>query len=199
MRLIDRAFGGRGDIPEELPAQFPVSGELLMAKLEQLEIGALSAVLGGARTIQPCRRDTSIARLAPFAETAKIAVTEIEIVEETAQWRMHFAIPLAALSALFGKAGSSPARRRMPGETPLSIDAPFDDVPLPLHAVLVDMRMPVSKLAELVPGQVLPVPVARSVPLRTGERTIAHGAIGTMEDRVAVRITQTFQQQESTQ
>lgn len=81
----------------------------------------------------------------------------------------------------------------------MSLAAPFDDLPLQLRAILVDMSMPVSKLSALAPGQVIPVPVARNIPLVSGTHTLAHGAIGTMEDRVAVRLTQSFQQQEPAQ
>jgi flagellar motor switch protein FliM len=34
--------------------------------------------------------------------------------------------------------------------------------------------------------------VARNVPLRIGTRTIAHGTIGALDERVAVQITQAF-------
>ena len=33
-RLVDRAFGGPGDLPEPLPDTFPLSAELLLARLE---------------------------------------------------------------------------------------------------------------------------------------------------------------------
>jgi flagellar motor switch protein FliM len=39
---------------------------------------------------------------------------------------------------------------------------------------------------------VLPVSVARAVPLRVGETTIAHGSVGAVDERVAVQITQAF-------
>ena len=47
-------------------------------------------------------------------------------------------------------------------------------------------------IAALQPGQILPVAVARSIPLKGGGKTIAHGTIGAMDDRVAVQITQAF-------
>ena len=49
--------------------------------------------------------------------------------------------------------------------------APFADLPLPLSAVLVDMAVPFATLSRLAVGQVLPVSVARNVPLRVGEQT----------------------------
>ena len=54
------------------------------------------------------------------------------------------------------------------------------------------MQMPLSRLATLEVGDVLPVAVARSVPLWAGERAIAAGAAGALDDRVALRLTQAF-------
>jgi flagellar motor switch protein FliM len=76
---------------------------------------------------------------------------------------------------------------------------PFGDLPLGLSAVLVDMRIPFSVIANLKPGMILPVAVARQVPLRVGEATVAHGTVGTMDDRVAVQISQAFSHQRNPQ
>ena len=54
------------------------------------------------------------------------------------------------------------------------------------------MAIPLTALSRLTPGQVLPVTIARSVPLRIGSATIAHGTIGALDERVAVQITQAF-------
>jgi flagellar motor switch protein FliM len=69
---------------------------------------------------------------------------------------------------------------------------PYASLPITLTAVLVDMAIPFSKLASLRPGDVLPVAVARAVPLKAGERVIATGTIGEYEDRVAVQISNAF-------
>lgn len=54
------------------------------------------------------------------------------------------------------------------------------------------MRIPFSSLSTLKPGQLLPVAVARSVPLTIGDKVVAHGTVGEMDDRVAVQITHAF-------
>jgi len=63
---------------------------------------------------------------------------------------------------------------------------------MPVTAVLVDMRIGFSQLSALKVGDVLPVAVARSVPLKIADTTIAHGTIGEVDDRVAVQITHAF-------
>lgn len=54
------------------------------------------------------------------------------------------------------------------------------------------MAVPFSRIASLQPGDVLPVAVARAVPIKAGDRTIGAGTIGEFEDRVAVQITNAF-------
>lgn len=196
LQLIDRAFGGKGEVPTQLPEQFPVSGDLLMAKLEALAIDALARALGGALCIKASRRDSSVARLAPFPDSAPLVLSTIVIKEGATAWQVSLAVPLDMLPELVGGTGKPAATNSVPADGPPHLAAPFDDMPLTLRAVLVDLHMPVSAISALVPGQVIPVAVARNVPLSVGGCTIAHGAIGTMEDRVAVRISQSFQQQD---
>ena len=80
-----------------------------------------------------------------------------------------------------------PARRK-----PGIAEAPFADIPLTLRAVLVDMAVPFARLAGLAPGDVIPVSVARTVPIAAGGQTIAHGTVGALDDRVAVQLTKAF-------
>ena len=42
----------------------------------------------------------------------------------------------------------------------------------------------------LKPGMILPVAVARTVPLIAGEQVVAQGTIGAMDDRAALQLTQ---------
>lgn len=197
LQLIDRAFGGRGKVPVQLPAQLPVSGDLLAAKLEALAGQALAAALGGILGVEGLRRDGSIARLRPYTGATALAVLDFDVCEEDADpWRASLAFPFETLAALFGNGRAPALARQSEPAKPRPLAAPFDDIPMALRAVLVDMKVPVSRLANLAPGQLIPVAVARSVPLRIGDETFAHGTIGTMDDRIAVRVTQAFQQQE---
>ena len=193
LRLIDRAFGGRGEAPAQMPDAFPLSAELLIARLERLIAGCLAQALGDSVAFECLRRDGSLDRLAPFAEGTPLAVLAIEVTETGGgAWQMTLAIPHATLPALLDgrkRAESSPAASD-PARDPLA--APFGDMPLTVRAVLVDMPLPVSALSRLAPGQVLPVTVARSIPLRIGERTVAHGTVGALDECVAVQITQAY-------
>ena len=109
-------------------------------------------------------------------------------------WLVTMAMPMGTLAALFGYPDPTPAASgaRGPRRSASATEAPFADIPLGLRAVLVDMSISFAAVAALEPGQILPVSVARRVPLRVGEQTIAHGTPGAMDERIAIQITQAF-------
>ena len=55
-------------------------------------------------------------------------------------------------------------------------------------ATLVDMTLPLHRIAGLQVGTLLPVSIHRSVPLSIADITIALGAVGALDDRVALAI-----------
>lgn len=195
LRLVDRAFGGKGEAASPLPAEFPLSAELMVVRLEALAITALRAALGMAwpGAIRPARRNGSLAGLAAFAADTPLAIQRFTIAEAGgASWTLTLALPLAALAGLCGPAAAlapASAQQRVAANP---ADEPYGALPLSLRAVLVDMAMPVSVLSALQPGQILPVSIARSVPLMIGKTTVAHGTIGALDERVAVQITSAF-------
>lgn len=193
LRIVDRTFGGRGEAPSPLPAEFPVSAELMIVRLESLVRRELGGLLlpDHDEPLQPLRRDGSLTLLEPFAKDEPLAVIELDVAEPAGDtWIITLALQTATLVSLFGAAPRKPAAARPGPADPLS--APFADLPLELSAVLVDMRMAMATLAAIEPGQVLPVAVARQVPLRIGERTIATGTVGAADDCVALQITAAF-------
>jgi flagellar motor switch protein FliM len=191
LRMVDRAFGGRGDAPSPLPSAFPLSAELMVTRLEGVVAQAVGQALGMAGGVYALRRDGSIGQLAPFAEGESLAVVTLEVDDPgRTPWKVTLAFPQTVLVKLIGE-GDRPSKQTKALQ-PNPADEPFGAVPLTIGAVLVDMRISFVALSNLQPGQILPVAVARSVPLKIGDKTIAHGTIGAMDDRVAVQITQAF-------
>lgn len=190
LRLVDRAFGGTGAAGGPLPSEFPLSAELMIQRLERVLTQALGEALGHSE-VRALRRDAQLSELAPFPAGAKLIALQLEVVEAAkAPWKLTFALPLVMLPKLLGSGeGAVSAAPGAPrGANPAA--APFADVPLPISATLVDMQISLALVAALEPGSVLPVAVARAVPLVIGAATIAHGTIGAQDDRVAVRLTQ---------
>ena len=195
LRMIDRAFGGAGRVPVPLPNTFPLTAELMIARLESVLSAALAEAVPAAAPIAPLRRDSSLSRLAPFPPAEPLSSVTLSLAEaDGAAWRITLAVPLALLAQWSAsrpqqkpEAGGVPSSRQAPAD-PLS--GPIGEVPLTLRAVLVDMPMAFSALSKLQPGQVIPVAVARNVPLCLAERVIAHGTVGAVDDRVALQISQ---------
>ena len=191
LRLVDRAYGGKGEPGGPLPHSFPLSAEMLIARLEVLLARCLGEALGEA-PLRALRRNPRIEELAPFPAGARLALLPIEVMEGArAPWKLRLILPLAALPKVLGSTPGSAARPPMGPADPAA--APFAEVPLPLVATLVDMKVPLAAISALEPGSVLPVAVARAVPLSIAGAIIARGSIGAQDDLVAIRLTQITQ------
>lgn len=191
LRLVDRAFGGPGDTPSSLPKEFPLSADLMIGRIEQLLATCLALALGGAGgPIRGLRRDSSLAQLQAMPDATPVASLTLNVVEQGRMpWAIAFAFPLDTLSAMFANGSSTrPAKAARGPSRPT--DAPFADMPIELTAVLVDMKLPLATVSALRVGQVLPVPIARNVPVKVGDKTYATGTIGALEDRVAIQLNQ---------
>jgi flagellar motor switch protein FliM len=178
-------------VGDDLPATLPMSAELLSARLEQLLAESFRAALPLPCELRPAERHTRYTLLEPFEDGVELALLTLEVTQPMAKpWRLRFAIPLAGLPDLLDRRRSAPrnAVARPPADPR---DKPFADVPLSLEATLVEMTLPLSRLARLEPGAILPVAVSRSVPLRVGDTIVAYGTVGDLDDRIAVQITHT--------
>ncbi len=192
LRLVDRAFGGTGEAPRTLPAAFPLSAELMIGKLETLVAAALAQALGhkDGGEVRPLRRAAQLSELAPFPAGVRIAALRCVVTEPArAPWQLTLALPQAMLPKLLGQVDGSAASSAAPRAADPAA-APFADLPLSLTATLVDMPVSLAAIAALEPGSVLPVAVARSVPLSIGAALVARGAVGAQDDRIALKLTQ---------
>lgn len=199
LQLVDLAFGGEGKTPDPVPEKLPLSAQILAARIES-EIAALAARIVGVPAFSPVRRDTDIAALRPFTADRPLWQLGFEITFPGCDaWTLR--LTLAADQTVLlcsSEDDDGPVRSRSAGQhltDPAS--APFGDLPLTLRATLVDMRVPLARIAALKPGDVLAVSVARQVPLSIGTATIAHGSVGELDDRVALQIINAFPMEEA--
>ena len=187
LRLVDRAFGGRGEAGSPLPRSFPLSAELMIQRVETLLAGCLATALGQTE-LTTLRRDSRLTDLAPFAPEARLCVLRFDLNEShQVPLKLLIALERQHLPDLLGHGEPAPRRAAAPADPTA---APFADLPLPLTATLVDMRLPLATLATLEPGAVLPVAVARAVPLAIGPTIVARGTLGAQDDRIAIKLTQ---------
>ncbi|MDT0574684.1 FliM/FliN family flagellar motor switch protein [Croceicoccus sp. F390] len=188
LALTDRTFGGNGEAPDPLPDQFPLSADLTLNRLEKALCLAMRHALGEGHDPVVRRRAEAIRRLKPFSgvtECARLVVS----VEEDGQdaWHIVVAIGVPDLPVLFGNTLRAPAPSAKSARTPSL--KPFANVPLPVVAVLAEVKLPLARVSRLAVGDVIPLCVSRAVPLTVNGTQIACGTIGTLDDRVAVQIT----------
>ena len=197
--LTDRSFGGDGQLSGEVPDQLPRSAALLVDEIAATIAGAITraslgdAVPGGdVPAGEVIVRSESAGRLKPFDPDAPALLFTLAIANrEGCEWRCLLAVAEERMQRLLPAPGRARplagARTRRPPADPLS--APFAGVPLPLNVVLAEIDLSLARLQTLAPGDMLPLAMGRQVPLMLGETLIAHGSIGTLEDRMALRLT----------
>jgi len=195
LQLVDRTFGGTGTAPDPLPEAFPLSAQLLVSRLEATATAAIrdAATTHSPNAINAVKSDSSLARLAPFTPQTGLLQLKLDVIEgEREPWTITFTFTPDAIHHLHPGDTDNAAAPRPQRIARHPADAPYGDVPLTLSATLVDMTIGFRRLCALRPGDILPVAVARSVPLKADGKTIAHGTIGESDDRIAIQITNAF-------
>lgn len=191
--LTDRLFGGTGSEPDEDVEELPQSARLVLEQLAQGIAAALVDAGEGNGPSSVASHHASFARLEAFPKGDYCLSWIIKVQQEAAQdWQMQIAAREADIDALLGNRGkASPSGSDRPINSPT--DAPFGDIPLPLRAVLTEFPLSLSKLSALKPDDVIPVSLARKIPLQVGARILGHGDVGTQEDRIALRLIRPIQ------
>lgn len=199
--LTDRSFGGDGKIGGGTPDQLPRSAALLIEEAAKLIAQVITRVsLGDAPSpvgadLAPLVRgevivrSESAGRLKPFDVDAPCLLFAITIANrQGCEWRIMLAMAAERLDRLLPGAGR-PLLPRAPRGPADGMAAPFAAIPLPLHVVVAEIELSLARLQALAPGDCFPLALGRQVPLMVGERVLAHGSIGTSEDRMAICLT----------
>ena len=197
LALTDRSFGGDGKPAGGAPEQLPRSAALLVDEAAAMIAGAITTVsygdtpppAGNAARGEVIVRSESAARLKPFALDAACMMFTLSIANSAGcEWRASLAVAAERMDRLLPGSGR-PARPRSGLVAASPLAAPFAAVPLPLHVVLAEFDLSLTRLQSLKAGDTIPLAMGRQVPLMAGERLIAHGAVGTSEEHMAIRLT----------
>lgn len=200
LALTDRSFGGDGVLAASAPDQLPRSAALLVDEaaamiaqaITQASYGDAPSPAGAATGGEVIVRSESAGRLKAFDPDAQAVLITLTIANrQGCQWRAVLAVAAERMDRLLPQPGIAPRRRagsavRTPGS---GMAAPFATVPLPLHVVLAEFDLSLARLQTLAPGDRIPLAMGRQVPLMIGQRLLAHGSIGTQEDRMAISLT----------
>jgi flagellar motor switch/type III secretory pathway protein FliN len=197
LALTERSFGGEGRPAGDAPEQLPRSAALMVEEaasviaraISRASLGDAPPPAGAALPGDVIIRSDSAARLKPFDPAEPCLVFTIAIANHKGcEWHATLALAAERIDRLLpgeGRAPAAPANRQAAN----GLAAPFADVPLPLCAVLADIELPLARLATLAPGEMIPLAMGRQVPLKVGEIVLAHGSVGTAEDRMAISLT----------
>ncbi|MEL6486076.1 MAG: FliM/FliN family flagellar motor switch protein, partial [Pseudomonadota bacterium] len=193
--LTDRSFGGTG-IADAEPAQtLPRSAGLLVEQAGRTiaqAIARVSAAGGAADEVQGdvIIRSESASRLKPFSPLSECLVLELSLqASDGVSWTGTLAMPSECLGSLLPGVGSG-AQGTDAQDAPVNpSDTALCAIPLSLQAVLAEFELSLSELNRLAPGDRIPLAVGRDIPLRVGPRLVGSGSLGTMEDRMALRLT----------
>lgn len=201
--LTDRSFGGEGEVELDQPESLPRSAALLIeqaARVIAQSIARVSAGSGGSEDGHAkgdvIVRSENAARLKPFEPHAQCVLMTLELTEDNPAaiallpWSARLAMRAERLDELLPGLGSASAATEAAGEGDRSPGASnaFGAIPLPLEAVLVEFDLSLGRLERLKPGDQIPIPMAREIPLRIGRQIVARGRVGTLEDRMALRL-----------
>lgn len=176
--LVERCFGGMG---QGVTGRMTPAASLLARRIAARLAETLSEALGcGSLEPQAPAEAVSVP-----GRTAQFELTIAEPGRDP--WQIRFAISCDLVEALGEAAASTKPAVPTPAASPSAL--PWSGIALPLRAVLVDMAVPLGSVAGLEPGQIIPVSVARRVPLKVGGRVVGHGDVGVFDDCAALRLT----------
>lgn len=190
LAMVDIVLGGRGKDCEMPAGKLPMSVLMMFGRFEKVLAGALSAALElpGADAVRLRNPGAAPELAAPFAGYKRTVMPIRVTLADAKPAELNLTFPGASLALLFAGRGKAATAAPRAGVIAPNVE-PFAGIPLPLKAILVDMAVPVATLSRLEPGMIIPVAVARSVPLIAGDQVIAHGTVGSMDDMTALQLT----------
>ena len=166
---------------------------LVASALAQARLGDAAAAGGGAvgeAAGEVIIRSENAARLRAVDPARQAALFTLRLADARGhEWRILLALAAERLADLLPAPG---AARAATGSAPSVRDpaAQFGGIPLSLCAVLAEFDVTLSQLERLAPGDIFALPAPRSVPLKVGEAVVAHGSIGTLDDHLAMCLSQ---------
>jgi len=190
--LTDASFGGAGTVPKEVPPQMPRSAAMLADQCASMIAQSIVTTNGAAEQTQGdvLVRSESASRLKPFGAEANVALFTLTIqMGSEAEWKLLLSVANDRLDALLpGEMGGAKpmAKSLQPSD---GTQGTFAQLPMPIEAVLNEFDVTLGRLEKLAPGDEFPLAIASELPLRLGEKVLAHGALGTLDNRMAVRVT----------
>ena len=191
LAVTDMVFGGPGLAPSVLPERLPKSTDLALAKMAESLGAALGMALEREEPMPLAMRSDVLGKLVRARDDESFLALRCGVAQEGASpVELVLVLRLSHAPRLLAE-GGVPAPARRPSPSYAALAEPFASLPLPVVAVLADLKLPVRRISALKPGDLIPIAVGRDVPLRLQGKDIARGQAGAFDGVLALRITST--------
>lgn len=192
--MLDAFFGGDGEAPHPLPAEFTPAAEALVMRLAHSASGMLDKAWEPlSRTSFRAEAAANLAGAPDLANDDPVVVTRFGIA--AGEGKPHFfdiLYPVAALkphgAALMVKVHGP--KEEIEPEWRSGLTRAVMAVTLPVRSVLAEPTLSLGRLLDLKEGDVIPIDFGPEVPVMVAKRRLGTGLVGTANGRAAVRLTQ---------
>jgi len=192
-RLVDRFYGGRGggsnaDRHEFTPTETRFIGRISTQIMDVLaecwaDIAKMEAILIG--------RETGVGQADIMSADSDVVVQTFEIdLGEKDKHLIEIIYPQDGLNSLEGPVVPRRVEEQR-AKDPVwqgQLGRRIEEVRLPVRTVLARPNLKMSELMALKPGDVIPIHIARHLPLLVGDRVFAHGTVGEQDGCAAFMI-----------
>jgi len=195
--LVDRFYGGAGPRMARARQEFTPTEARLIARLSDQIVKALAESWADIVPLEPvlAGRETNVAQAAIMVGDAEVLVQAFEVdLGERDRRSIEIVYPrdgFAGIEMMAGERGGDRAQDLAGPSDPAwqaRLGARLEEVRLPARTVLARPNLRMAELVALKPGDVIPIHIARSLPLLIGDRVFAHGTIGEQDGCAAFMI-----------
>lgn len=192
--MLDRFFGGDGEAPHPLPAEFTGAADTLLKRIA----AGIAAQLDPAWEMLAQFNFACLETVAPLSVAPEIDANEAMVFTrlgvaagETKPHWIDILYPVAALKphtpsltakVIGGEPEPEPEWRNGLTRNAMALR-------LPVRSVLAEPMVPVSTLMALKLGDVIPLSFGADVPVMVGRQKIGFGTVGTANGHAAIKMT----------
>lgn len=191
--LVDRFYGGTGHRHGVERKEFTPTENRVITRLSAQIMSALAETAADLVPIEAhlLAREANVTQADIMAGESDVLCQAFEIdLGEKEKYVVEFVYPLDGLNALepLSNARSADTTRAPDPVWQTHLARRMEDVHLPAKTILARPNIKMSELVALQPGDVIPIHIARHLPLLIGDRVFAHGSIGEQDGRAAFMI-----------
>ena len=195
LHIIDLFFGGTGAVPAALPQEFSPTGLALIdrATTRVNEMLARTWTPFGVIGFRTCGHESNARMLNHVAPDEMVVVTRFVLTLADGRCTpIDIVYPMQSLRAFMPSLGPPPGPAKPAGDPKWrsGLTRAVMDVALDMRAVLAEPVVPLSRLAALQPGDVIPIALAPDIQVLVSGRRFARATVGQSGAKVAIRLEQ---------